>query len=212
MIRDAEGFARQALKLGETVPMENRQPAFDPVGQEASVTQLLDQLLDGIDPGVLSQRSLDDLRDLRHRYQEIETGLSFGRRLVQGRLDIVLAELQRRSEGHPATGAERVGDLPDVLAQHTRGAGPARIVPETDLPDFVDVFGRELDDILCAEDLVRLQELDAATIGQAVDSLEAFERQLSLKRHELHRAIDEVQEEIIGRYRSGSASVDDLLR
>jgi hypothetical protein len=192
--------------------MENRQPAFDPGGQEASVTQLLDQLLDGIDPGVLSQRSLDDLRDLRHRYQEIETGLSFGRRLVQGRLDIVLAELQRRSEGHSGTCAERVGDLPDVLAQHTRGAGPARIIPETDLPDFVDVFGRELDDIVCAEDLVRLGELDTATIGRAVDSLEAFERQLSRKRHELHRVIDDVQEEIIGRYRSGSASVDDLLR
>ena len=207
-----EKVPRRALKLGETVPMEKRQPAFDPGGQEASVTQLLDQLLDGIDPGVLSQRSLDDLRDLRHRYQEVETGLSFGRRLVQGRLDIVLAELQRRSDGLEATCAERVGDLPDVLAQHTRGSGPARIVPETDLPDFVDVFARELDDIVGAEDLVRLDELEMADIGRIVDSLEALERQLSQKRHELHRVIDEVQEEIIGRYRSGSASVDDLLR
>jgi hypothetical protein len=190
--------------------MENGQSAPDPADQEAGVTQVLDQLLDGIDTGVLSQRSIEELRALRHQYQEIETGLSFGRRVVQVRLDIVLAELRRRSTG--SDDVEPLEDLTEVLARHTRGAGPARIVPDTDLPPFVDVFDREVDELLSAEDLGHLADLDPARLDEAADALERFEQQVSRKRHELHRVIDDVQEEIIGRYRSGSASVDDLLR
>lgn len=38
----------------------------------------------------------------------------------------------------------------------------------------------------------------------------ALERRLSDSRRDLHRRIDRIQDELVGRYRSG-ASVDDLL-
>ena len=107
--------------------MEKRQPASDPGGQEASVTELLDQLLDGIDPGVLSQRSLDDLRDLRHRYQEVETGLSFGRRLVQGRIArgrVDVTVTLRRTPGAAPTVRTDVA-LGLAYARGARAPGPA---------------------------------------------------------------------------------------
>ena len=178
------------------------------------MTKLLDHLLDGIDPGILSQRDMVDLRQLRQEYQEIETGLSFGRRLVQGRLDIVLAEQDRRSggPGERLGGPDEVlGRLPDVLAQHSRGGGSRRLIPDLELPDFIDVFTGELDHLISADELRRLPELDDARIDAAVDRLGELEQQLSRNRAELHRTIDEVQDEIVGRYRSGSASVDDLL-
>ena len=53
---------------------------------------------------------------------------------------------------------------------------------------------------------------DVDDLDNAAQRISGFERALSVKRSEVHRLIDEVQEEIIGRYRSGSVSVDDLLK
>jgi len=176
------------------------------------VTTLLDHLLDDIDPGVVSEQGIAQLREHRERYQEIDTGLSFGRRLVQGRLDMILVELERRSAGGDASAGGLLARLPEVLSQHTRGSGSPRPMRDTELPDFIDILGDELDRILPAERLNRLDELDDANLAQTVEELRAFERRVSAKRHEVHRIIDELQEEIVGRYRSGAASVDDLLR
>ncbi len=192
--------------------MENRQSTPETSAQEDTVTKLLDHLLDGIDPGIMSQHDLEGLRQLRHQYQEIETGLSLGRRLVQGRLDIVLAETQRRARNGDPEAEALLARLPDLLSQHSRSEGRPRIIPDTDIPDFVDVFTNELDHVVSAADLSNLGELGDDQLGVAVIALEALERNLSTKRHELHRLIDEVQEEIVSRYRTGAASVDDLLR
>ena len=180
--------------------------------KESPVTTLLDHLLDDIDPGVVSEQGIAELRAHRDRYQEIDTGLSFGRRLVQGRLDMIIVEIERRANGGDPSAGGLLARLPEVLSQHNRGGGSPRPVRETELPDFIDILGDELDRILPAEKLTRLEELDDETLAETVNELQAFERRVSTKRHEVHRIIDELQEEIVGRYRSGAASVDDLLR
>jgi len=181
----------------------------EPVTKEQRVRAVLESLLDDIDPGIISQRDIVELRSLRDRCQAIETGLSLSRRLVQGRLDIVVAELQRRSNDQSPALLE---SLPGVLAQHTRGSGTPRPVRDTDLPAFTDDITEALDEILPAERFSRLEALDAADLERVGDRLRAFEQEVSRKRHELHRVIDDLQEEIVGRYRSGAASVDDLLQ
>ena len=61
----------------------------------ASLERFLDpELLDG-----LTGWPLDRVRALRDEAQQVEGGLSYVRRMVQGRLDIVGAELERRREG-----------------------------------------------------------------------------------------------------------------
>ena len=171
---------------------------------------VLDHLLDDFDPGIISQLDIAELRARRDRCQETETGLSLGRRLAQGRLDIVMAEAQRRG-GSEQGSADLLTLLPEVLAQHTRGGGTPRPVRDTELPAFTDDISAALDEILPAEQLPHLDQVDDARLAELIESLREFEQQVSRKRHEVHRIIDDLQEEIIGRYRSGAASVDDLL-
>ncbi len=176
------------------------------------MTTVLDHLLDDIDPGVLSQRDIGELRVLRDRCQQVETGLSLGRRLVQGRLDIVMAELQSRTTTGRSADPDVLEWLPEVLAQHTRSGGTPRPIRDTELPDFTDDIDDALDEIVPSEQLPHLSDLDTSILLGMVDELRDFEQSVSRSRHELHRVIDDLQEEIVGRYRSGAATVDDLLR
>jgi len=193
------------MENGQTAPRDPGSREND--SKEQRVRVVLDSLLDDIDPGVLSQRDIAELRVLRDRCQEIETGLSLGRRLVQGRLDIVMAELHRRGHG----GGDLIDQLPEVLAQHTRGGGTPRPIRDTELPAFTDDIAAALDEVLPAESLGHLGDVADADLHTAIDHLRELEQVVSRKRHELHRVIDDLQEEIVGRYRSGAASVDDLL-
>ena len=66
-------------------------------------------LLDG-----LATRPIDEVRTLRAECVEVETGLSYLRRMVQGPLDIVHREQTRRSAGAEGDLATLVEDLPDL--------------------------------------------------------------------------------------------------
>jgi hypothetical protein len=168
----------------------------------------LDQLITEPAPADLSGCSLDQLRSIRDHYQDVENGLSYARRIVQGRLDTVAVEVQRRRDGADEGLIQR---LPDALAAHSRGPGLPRPMPDLEPPAWADELLRDADATLPPAALAGLSELDAADLERAADSLGAMERELSAARHELHRSIDRVQDELVGRYRSG-APVDDLLR
>lgn len=167
-----------------------------------------------LDPGYLAdvdQRSIEDLRAMRAECQEVETGLSYLRRVVQGRLDIVGAELERRrSGGDPADLARLVEQLPTILADHLRAPGNGRL-PSTvgtgqvdpELEGRVDAVVSRLDDLAALAD----GELG---IGQA--ELTELEAAISGRRRDLFQRIDALQAEITRRYRTGEASVESLLR
>ena len=55
----------------------------------------------------LDGRSLDEVRDMDRECTEIETELSYVRRLAQARIDIIQAEVDRRAAG---------GSLGDLIA------------------------------------------------------------------------------------------------
>lgn len=172
----------------------------------------LDDLLATTDLGALGARPIDELRELRDRLGEVEQGLSFGRRMAQGRLDIVLAEFHSRIQGRTETAHELVGRLPEVLSGQARGGGnPRPPRDDADIPPFCDELLARLDELVHATDLVDVGSFDIDDLDRAAQRVSEFERAISAKRSEVHRLIDEVQEEIIGRYRSGAVSVDDLL-
>ena len=56
--------------------------------------------------GDLGARPLDDLRTLRAECQRVEDAVSYQRRLVQGRLDVVRVERDRRASGEPPADLE----------------------------------------------------------------------------------------------------------
>src|SRR5258708_37536573 len=78
--------------------------------------------------GELERRPMADVRMMRAECQEIETGLSYLRRLVQGRHDIVGAELQRRRDGaEPGDLADLISQLPEILSDRSRPPGLGRL-------------------------------------------------------------------------------------
>jgi len=176
------------------------------------VTDLLDHILDDVETLALPTRSIQELRELRDRCQVIEGGLSYGRRMIQGRLDIVICEVERRSSGGPESLDELMERLPAVLSRQTRGNGAPRPVRNAEIPTFTDLLTGEADAILDPTELGHLAEATDVRIDEIIVLLQALENQVSVKRHETHRRIDELQDEIVSRYRSGAASVDDLLR
>jgi len=176
----------------------------------------LDELLAVNDLRALAGRSIDELRQLRDRLGEIETGLSFARRMAQGRLDILLGELGARAlpgdgAGDGLGGTDVLGRLPDVLSGQSRTMSQPRPVRDVEIPAFADEILAPLDQFITPSQLADLATLDDETIRAAADRITAYEQAISRRRLEVHRIVDEVQEEIIGRYRSGALTVDDLL-
>jgi hypothetical protein len=159
------------------------------------------------EPADLGSCSMHDLRAVRDAYQDVENGLSYARRMVQGRLDTVSSELERR---RGVDTSELVDRLPSALAGNTRGPGMPRPPQDLAPPEWAASVVAELDAFIGPGELGRLADLDDARLATAAEQIATYEREVSNARREVHTRMDRIQEELIARYRDG-ASVDDLL-
>ncbi|MFD7700056.1 aerial mycelium formation protein [Streptomyces caelestis] len=159
--------------------------------------------------------SLAELRTVRRDAQRDEADLSYVRRLLQGRIDILRAELARRLPREApsvvapgeASVVERLGEiLRDTPARHRSSARHVTLgTPQSE--EY-----RRLASEMLAE--VELSDLGARTDGElnaAMGRLVRYEQQVSRRRQRLQRTADECSAEIARRYRDGEAQVDDLL-
>ncbi|MFC4327397.1 AmfC protein [Streptomyces andamanensis] len=171
----------------------------------------------------LTVLSLPELRALRRAAQRDEADLSYVRRLLQGRIDILRAELARRgcrdrlSEGEAGfvSAVEGAGaSVVERLAEILRDA-PARQRSSARHVTVGTPHGEEyrrLSAEMLAE--VELSDLDARTdleLGAGMARLVRYEQRVSVRRHRLQRTADGCSAEIARRYRDGEAQVDDLL-
>lgn len=168
-----------------------------------------EDLIAANEPEDLTAPSMVELRAFRDAYQEVENGLSYVRRVVQGRLDTILAELDRRGGGS-SSGIDLIQLLPEVLSSNVRGPGLPRPTRDLDLPAWTDDLIVELDEALTPRQLATTEDLSDLELTTAAERIAELEHDISEARSRLHRRIDRIQEELIGRYRAG-ASVDDLL-
>jgi hypothetical protein len=156
--------------------------------------------------------SMDELRAKRAESQAIEVGLSYLRRLAQGRLDIVAAEKRRRSEGgEPVASEDLVESLSGILGDHLMAPGNGRL-PQLLSPDLGEVDTESLDAIVGPGRLTNLTECSDADLDQLVERLSAYEADVSARRRALFETIDALQAEITRRYKTGEASVETLLK
>lgn len=165
----------------------------------------------------LHGRDMDELRAMRSRCQALENSLSYVRRLIQGRLDIIGGELQRRrGGGDSGDTSDLIGRLPEILSEGSRGdGGPGSVRPPLSMepdPDVTDQLERMLDQIVDPDDLGRTTDLTDEQLAQTVTALHELEDSVSNHRRTMHSVIDTLQAEVTRRYRSGEASVDTLLR
>ncbi|KUJ65337.1 hypothetical protein ACZ90_49270 [Streptomyces albus subsp. albus] len=163
---------------------------------------------DALDPAppLLDGLRLAELRGLRRASQREEADLSYVRRLLQGRIDILRAELRRRA----APDAPIVDRLAQILADGpSRQRSSARHVT-LGTPHSEEY--RRLAETMLAE--VELSDLRARTEDElhgAMGRLMCYEQQVSRRRQRLQLTADECSAEIARRYREGEAQVDDLL-
>lgn len=171
------------------------------------------QLLDPGYLGDLPRRPMDRVRTMRAECQEVETGLSLLRRVVQGRLDIVGLELTRRAEGgDPEDLPDLIARLPSVLSDRTHAPGVGRL-PQLMAPgEMPPELETELDGIVGSGRLADLSSLEDEALRALADDLEAFEHKVSAQRQALFDRIDALQAEITRRYKTGEATIDSLLQ
>ena len=148
----------------------------------------------------LQDIDLPELRERRDITEDVESQVSFYRRLLHGRMDLLDFELSRRSGAEERTLLEA---LPEILAKGMiLGNEPTLRYIEV-MPPLSESTGKRLiDKIMDDGVLAQLPDLTAEEITGALEELRDFERQLSLQRKQLFLVIDQIQEEIVGRYRS----------
>lgn len=160
--------------------------------------------LDGLDA-----LSLAELRERRDEAEQEETDTSYIRRLVQGRIDILRAELARRSgEG---TGS-LLADLPQILGEHgprpaARGLGRHNTLE----PSRADEHRRYVEALVADVDLSDVTARSDEELRSAMGVFEREESDLSDKRRRIFAVLDAFSAEITRRYRDGEADVSDLL-
>lgn len=147
----------------------------------------------------LTALRLPELRALRRDAQRDEADLSYVRRLLQGRIDILRAELARRSPAGAASVVDRLSEiLTDAPARHRSSARHVTLgTPHS-----------EEYRLLAAEMLadVELSDLEARTdleLGTAMGRLVRYEQQVSRRRQLLQHTADGCSAEIARRYREG---------
>ena len=156
-----------------------------------------------VDPASLS---LVELRALRAQLQADDDVISYVRRLVQARLDLVRAEKERRASGNELNVAE---DLPVILGRHLTG-GPAR--PPRPTEDASEhPLALQLDELCTRLGANHVPELGPEELDALLDALEKFEHARSHERRELFTRLDALSAELVSRYRDGEASVEGLL-
>ncbi|MCH8982572.1 MAG: hypothetical protein IH943_00550 [Acidobacteria bacterium] len=150
---------------------------------------------------------LNDLRERRVTAEDVEAQISYYRRLLHGRMDLINFELSRRSGEEERTLLEA---LPEILASEmVFGTEPNLRYIET-MPPLPTITGRRLiDKIMDDGVLTELPDLSDDEVHEAIDRLREVENQLSAQRKRLHIVIDALQDEIVARYRTqqGEAQV-----
>lgn len=156
----------------------------------------------------LEALTLPELRARRHEAEQEEADLSFLRRMLHGRMAIVNAELASRAPD--AASGSVVDSLSSILGdpeRSTRGSGRHLTVE----PSRVDEHRRGVEQIVADPTLSDVSARTDDELRDALERLAAHEHEVSQVRREVQNVMDLLSAELAGRYRDGTASVDELL-
>ncbi|WP_414936864.1 aerial mycelium formation protein [Amycolatopsis sp. cmx-11-51] len=162
-------------------------------------------------PGYLSdlgELTLSVLRERRDEAAQEETDLSYLRRLLHARIDIVRAEQERRSSGGESSVVER---LAAILADNAIGPATGSGRHQRLEPSRAGEHRRFAEALIGDTDLSDVSTLSDGKLVNALNRYADEEVSVSSYRREVQGVMDTINAEIATRYRQGTASVDDLL-
>ncbi len=184
-----------------------------PGGRRRIDLVLAEDFLDG-----LPDLPLDQLRARRGEAEQEETDLSYARRLLHGRLDLLRAEQERRGgSGAPAAAtpvsasdAELVAALAKTLADPpgpSHGMGKHGLVE----PSRVGEHRRAAEAAVADPALSDPAGMDEADLAAAIERLDGLQHDVGEQRAAVQKAADALTDELGRRYREGVLHVEDVL-
>ena len=183
----------------------------------------------------LELAAVDEVRRRRDECQRAESVVSYLRRVIQGELDLVIAEMELRAGGARGDAERLLEELPAILGASRSvsvSRSPAEVTVQFDVAPppsargwrgnedaiLEDLIGHSLDSDLAEAGLERaappganLGTFTDPELAELVERMRDDEASLSAQRRQLHERIDLLQAAIIERYKSGAANVDSLL-
>ena len=147
----------------------------------------------------LDAKDLDTLRAMHAECSEVETEISYVRRLAQARIDIVKAELDRRASGGS------VGDLISALPQILADPPPRPPAVTSRLPRHLGPapaieWRRGLEYLIADATLVDLPGLAEDDLRENLELLRRLEAETSDRRRQLHGVIDRLEQAVAARH------------
>ena len=151
---------------------------------------------------------LEELRRRRYEAEQEEADLSYLRRVLHGRIDILEAELRRRRTHNERSLME---DLTSILTDPNRTArGISRHLSVE--PTRITEHRRLVERIVADPSLSDVTTRSEDELNDVLAQLHLHEREVSEVRRDVQEVVDLFSAELTARYREGRASVDSLLR
>jgi hypothetical protein len=154
----------------------------------------------------LEELSLDDVRDRRDECRAELEYLSLLRRLVQGRAEILKAEVERRRDPQDSGSlVDRLAEIlsPDESHVSSRGAAVQVGVPDDELA----IARRRVERLVADAGISDPGSLPDDSLATAVDLLFSEERSVSADRAQVIGVLEAVQDELKRRYKEDVSQV-----
>jgi hypothetical protein len=166
----------------------------------------------------LSVLTPEELRDRRHEAEQEEVDLSYARRLLQGRLDLLRSEQTSRRVDTPnspepgeRTDAEIVRDIVAAISED----GPRRdhgLGRHLDVePSRVGEHRRAAELAVADPHVSDAHELSDDELAEAIVRIADLEHAVSLNRQRVQQVTDALTEEVARRFREGELTVGESL-
>jgi hypothetical protein len=173
-----------------------------------AASRRIDRVLDSAFTAGLAAVPLAVLRERRAEASAEESDLSYLRRVLHGRLDIIAAESARRVNGDESP---LVARLTEILSDPPS----SRVASARHLPLGGDASAGEYR-VAVEAALRELAVPDLAScpdhaLRDAAAALAGYEREVSELRRRVQGVADECAADLARRYREGEAAIDDLL-
>lgn len=161
-------------------------------GTGSSHERRIDRILGPAYLAGLDGASADALRAKRAECAEIETELSYVRRLAQARVEILEAERERRREGRSL--ADLVERLPELLGGGGARAGAAHTrVPDPFAPAPSIAWNRGREKLIADATLANLPTVSDGELARTVSELQILESEVSSTRSRLHEVMGRIE-------------------
>jgi hypothetical protein len=168
------------------------------VNEEHPANRRIDRIRDPSYLDGIESRSLEDVRARRDESMAEREYLSLLRRLVQGRAEILKAELASRGSDDDRRLVDR---LSEILASDqpvtSRGEAMKVSLPEEEML----LARRRIERLVADAGISDPSELDDDSLKDAVEVLAGEEREVSAQRGDVHRVLDALQDELKRRYK-----------